>query len=273
MMNVNVSGKLLNAAGRRRHLVIAAAIVGAVAASGLIWYALFAFTSLGNMLPERLDSSMRSRYEFLAMRVDSMQRAAEINSRYADNLLRILADSVDSAPATDTVAQPLPIDSLMEASAAEKRLVERFEMSERFNLSVLTPIVAEGMVFFPPVSGVDLSSNSQSAGMPSSTLSVGADTPVSAVYHGTVIDTYYRSGHGLTLTLQHPNGFISQYDGLKDIFVTKGSKVDTGQRIGMAYGDTMPLTFMMWHNGLPIDAADYVSTPRTPAAPSQSFIR
>lgn len=232
-----------------------------VAASGVLWYLLFAFTPLGSLLPARLDSSVRHDYETLALRVDSMQRTAELNSQYAENLRRILTDSVDltGIPPTDSVPRVLPVDSLIAAGEAERLLVERFEASERFNLSVLTPLVAEGMVFFPPVAGVDLSSNSPVEGMPYTTIPVGSGTPVSSVYSGTVVDIYYSSGKGLTLTIQHPNGFISQYSGLSDIFVTKGSKVDTGRRIGMAAGDTQSFTFTMWHNGTPIDAGDYLN--------------
>lgn len=244
----------------RRAMLAAAVTAIAVAGSGAIWYLLFAYTPLGNALPMRLDSSIMDRYTQLAQRVDSMQQVSEIHSRYAENIRLLLMDSVNTDTvkiAKDTIASETPIDSLLAAGTAERLMVERFEASERFNLSVLTPIVAEGMVFFPPVSGVDLSSNSTAPEMPYTTIAAAGDTPVSTIYYGTVIDSYYQAGKGVTLTIQHPNGFISQYSGLADVFVAKSGKVESGQRIGMTGGNT-PLTFTMWHNGSPLNPADYI---------------
>lgn len=243
-----------------RTLLVAAVTLIAVAGSGAIWYLIFAFTPLGNILPMRLDPSVRNEYLQLALRVDSMQQVSELNSRYAENLRALLIDSVATdidETTTDTIATVPPIDSLMAARAAERLMVERFEASERFNLSVLTPIVAEGMVFFPPVSGVDLRSNSPTPEMPSTVISISPLTPISAIYYGTVVDSYFQAGTGVTLTIQHPNGFISQYSGLGDVFVVKGGKVDSGQRIGIT-GDKGIITFTMWRNGTPLDPADYI---------------
>lgn len=246
--------------GRSRTLTAASLTILAVAGSGAVWYLIFGFTSLGTLLPLRLDQSIRDEYMELALKVDSMQQVSELNSLYADNLLALLMDSVkadSSGTKTDTLTARPPIDSLMAATAAEQLLVERFEASERFNLSVLTPIVAEGMVFFPPVSGVDLRSNSTAPEMPSTALVTGSRTPVSAIYYGTVVDSYFQADKGISLTIQHPNGFISQYSGLTDVFVVKGGKVDSGQRIGLT-GDNGALTITMWRNGTPLDAADYI---------------
>ena len=82
--------------------------------------------------------------------------------------------------------------------------------------------------------------------------------PVSAVYRGTVVATHTGADGLTTITVQHPNDFISVYGNLDDIFVKKGDKVVASQRLGVSTS-ARPLLFELWHGGSQLDPALYVA--------------
>ncbi|MDE6655094.1 MAG: hypothetical protein K2K37_11990 [Muribaculaceae bacterium] len=108
-----------------------AACVATVIGSGAIWYALFGFTPLGHLLPNRFDPAVRQGYEMLAARVDSLQRAADLNCRHADLIRSLITGDLDSVAVDlgENVAVLLPPDSLPDAGEAERAFVERIEAS------------------------------------------------------------------------------------------------------------------------------------------------
>lgn len=97
--------------------------------SGAIWYVLFGFTPLGHLLPNRFDPAVRQGYESLALKVDSLQRAADLHRRHADLIRSLIAGDLDSVAGDlgDNVAALLPPDSLPDAGEAEKAFVRKLE--------------------------------------------------------------------------------------------------------------------------------------------------
>lgn len=243
--------------GRKWSLIAAASVAFIII--GVAWILAFVYTPLRNALPARLQSDLRDNYVDLSARLDSMQEASEANLRFMQNIIEILGDSVPAPVITETPVT-LPLDSLAEASKAERSFVQRFEDAERYNLSVLAPIAAAGMSFYPPVLGVEFETSYSDAGVPYIVLRPGKTTPVSAMYRGTVVSANYITGLGITLSIQHPNDFISVYSGLSEVFVTKGDKVNAGTRLGLASESRYPLTFELWHNGSPLPPLDYISS-------------
>ncbi len=62
-----------------------------------------------------------------------------------------------------------------------------------------------------------------------------ADGFVYSVLDGTVLDVAYNYMEGHIVKIQHEGGFVSIYSSLgKDLLVSKGDKVTTGQKIGVA---------------------------------------
>ncbi len=259
-INLNSLQPIFEFSARRSRFIWLAVIF--FIATGIFWLLLLGFTPLGAILPGRMPNELRDKYVHLAVRLDSISAASTINNRYTDNIRAILEGPSDTTatPQIQPQIQEIPLDSLMQASDAEKRFVNSYDDTERFNLSVLSPIAAEGMPFYPPVpSALDVSVNIAPGDIPAATISVGKATPISAVYRGTVLSTYYTTGRGLTVVVQHPNDFISVHTGLSDLFVKRGDKVNAGTRLGLASSDRYPLTFELWHNGSPLDPTDYIT--------------
>ncbi len=234
--------------------------IGAFFAIGVLWMLLVTYTPMRNILPMRLQSDLRRDYSNLSERLDTVNEELRMRQQYVDNVMSIINDK--RAAAADTARQklatPLPLDSLVEASHAERSFAKRFENAERFNVSVLSPIAAEGMTFYPPVSGIETHDHVSEQGIPYVYASPAKSSPVSAIYRGTIINTSFVTGHGITVVVQYPNDFVSVYGGLTDSFVSRGDQVVAGQRIGIAREGKYPLTFELWHNGAPLPAKDYI---------------
>jgi murein DD-endopeptidase MepM/ murein hydrolase activator NlpD len=78
-------------------------------------------------------------------------------------------------------------------------------------------------------------------------------TPIRPVREGIVSGTGWQDGYGLTVTIQHPDGYISMYGHLASIKVKKGDMVykkDTIATVGITGRTTGPhLHFVMWRHG------------------------
>jgi len=240
--------------------MIALAVLAFVTA-GAIWLAVFVYTPLRNLLPARFTVELRDRYNEMDVRLDSVADATRIYRQYTSNIRAILADSTPQHSSTSTRyipnIQDIPVDSILVASEREKMFVRSFEDEERFNLSVLSPIAADGMTFFAPVSTLDAETAEGTTDIPNISVSTPKTTGISAIYRGTVLSRNYTSGRGFTIIIQHPNDFISVYSGLADTFASRGDKVTVGQRIGLT-STSVPFNFELWHNGLPLNPSDYI---------------
>jgi len=237
-----------------RARVIVVSVAALLALCALIW-AVIVFTPLRHFVPGTLKGDLRARYLETALRLDSLEQTARANEAYLSSVLAIMKGETDSiVPAFVPAATPVA-DSLARASDAERRFVSRYEEEERFNLSVLAPIAAEGMIFASPVPSTATVETLEAGGVSAMQASV---LPVSAVYRGTVTGIYNDNDGRVVLTVQHPNDFVSVYSGLTDVFVDKGAKVSASQRIGHVAANRQ-LIFELWHNGALLAPRDYVA--------------
>ncbi len=246
---------------RRRMVLLAIMLFFIITIAGA---ALIGMTPLRTLLPGYLKRSQRYEMTAMSVRVDSLSRLSAVNNRYLDNLVAILNDEIDidsiRQADTDSVnLSKLPVDSLLGTSITEREFVRRYEQRERFNVSVLSPIAAEGMVFYPAVRS-PLAKASEPSGRISYQLA--PSSPVSAIYRGTVIESHYVPGQGYTMLIQHPHDFISRYTGLAEPMAERGTKVNTGARIGLSSSaradERPPVTLEMWYNGSRLDPGDYI---------------
>ena len=197
------------------------------------------------------------------MRIDSLSTNVNINNAYLSNLINILKNDIDTTSSanslnSDTIKH-IPIDSIINTSLIERQFIQQFEDQEKFNLSVLAPIAAEGMMFYTPIYGASIKDNTSPLSIE---LITPTNSPISTIYNGTIIDSYYLPNVGNIIIIQHPNDFISKYSGINETFVLKGDKVTTGQRIGISHQsnkDKQPFTFELWHKGSQLNPLDYIA--------------
>lgn len=238
-------------------------IIIIIIAIGCIVSTIIVSTPIRTLLPGYLKSSQRQENIINGMRIDSLSTNVNINNAYLSNIIDILTDNID----TTSIAIPLrtdtlnyiPIDSIINTSTDERQFIQRFEDQEKFNLSVLSPIVAEGMMFYTPVYGATIKNDPPSFSLE---LLAPSLSPISAIYNGTIIDSYYIPNVGNVILIQHPNDFISKYSGVNELFISKGDKVITGQRIGLSFQSNrnkQPFIFELWHKGSQLNPLDYIA--------------
>ncbi len=201
----------------------------------------------------------------LTARLDSLQTKADINDRYFNNIREVL--DTERAPGDSAQAgvllKSLPVDSLMSGSPAERRFVASMGEREKYNLQVLSPVAADGMIFCNPVEGGIVAE--ESAGSFLLRMIVPLGTGVCSVADGIVVDSYNAgSSDRYTIIIQHPNGFVSRYTDVATPLVDNGATVFAGQAISAPtnsrnlpkYGAKIGVE--LWHDGTPLYPADYI---------------
>ncbi len=245
-----------------RLIGISIVVIIAIAAAGI---ALVVATPLRTLLPGYLGNGSRDAFETMAFRLDSLSAVVEYQNDYLDNISAVFNDEIADVEITQPVLSDsvgmIPVDSLLPTSDVERRFVKQYEQREKHNLSVLSPIIAEGMTFFSPVTSAAVAdgeaSRTDSRGI---TFLTGAGARVSSVYRGTVVATWIDPVSGdLSVAVQHPRDFFSVYTGMESLFVNKGDKVNAGSSLGVTRRSKPSLTFELWHNGSILNPRDYIA--------------
>lgn len=237
--------------------------------------ALIMLTPLRQLLPGYLDNTQRVATEENLMRLDSLQNAYRTNQAYIDNFLRVMdteRQSRDSATAASRTLR-MAADSLLPAGERERRFVSSMEERERYNVSVLAPLAAEGVIFSRPCEDGIFASDSKMS--ETAVVITPPDSPVCAVADGTAVSVHYSpSAHGYELILQHQRGFLSFYTGTGSPLVAPGDAVVSGQAVASAPAPdrhgTRSFRLRLWHNGLPVVPYEYLMQ-RLPAAKDTPF--
>lgn len=215
------------------------------------------------LLPGYLKEPQRSATEEALMRLDSLSEALEENRMYIDNYFKVTDTGRipgDSTSVPETVPE-LSSDSLMTATNRERRFISQMEERERFNISVLAPLAADGIMFSPVMtSGIFTESGKEST---DAEIIMVADDNVRCPADGTVIDVHHiGKGRGYLITLHHNRGFVTTFTGTGTPLVGTGDKVNGGQIIAMTPDPDSRgmrrIVVRMWHNGTALIPYEYI---------------
>ena len=257
----------------------AAAVAPAVAlfaAMLLIAGAIVTLTPLRTLLPGYLNESQRVASEENILRLDSLREKYSKNQKFIDNYLRVtdIDRTVSDSVAFDTDVRELTPDSLLPALPAERKFMTSMEERERFNISVLAPLAADGMLFSPVTAdGIfTADSRSEEAGI----IIVPEGTSVQSAADGTVVGVYYSpSERGYAILVQHHKGFLSGYYGVGTPLVSTADAIDSGQIIALSpepdSRNRRTFTVRLWHNGLPVVPYEYVGSSTSVSIPETTY--
>lgn len=249
------------------------ALAGALGIAG----AVIAFTPMRTMLPGYLRESERADTEEGLLRLDSLLDAYNANQAYIDNVLRLTdaAHEPHDSAGMSREDVPLPGDTLKGPSAAESRFVSQMEERERFNISVLAPLAADGIIFSPAATEAVFEGESRDSDEPQ--LLLTAESGIMAPADGGVVALYHSaSERGWVIVMQHARGFLSSCIGTGTPLVGVGDNVYAGQAIALAPTPDgkgrRVMRVRMWHNGLPVAPAEYLMpTGRRPILPGEKY--
>lgn len=236
-----------------------------VCVTGFIGILVIVGTPLRSFLPGYLYSYERDGMMTTAQRLDSLSSEVSTRNMYVDNLISILNNDIDTVIplVVDSVPRLIPIDSIITTSEIERDYVKQYEANQRFNISVLTPLAAQGITFVNPMQGAEARFPEEGEDARKITFDMLRLQPVSAVYRGTVLDVYNTLDAGFTVIVQHPNDFISRYSGLTEVMVKRGENVMPGSRLGLierdkAQQNNINSTFELWNKGAAVNPREYI---------------
>lgn len=253
-------------------LAICIAVVSVISAA----VAIIMLTPLHTLLPGYLSESQRVATEENLLRLDSLRQAYTINQAYIDNYLRVT--DIDRTPNDSAmsrgVATNLTPDSLLPPLPAEQRFMSTMEERERYNISVLAPLAADGMMFSPVCSDGIFTADSRSdlQGI----VLAPAGSPVLAPADGNVVALYYsHSEGGYAMVIQHRRGFLSAFSRLGSPLVAVGDAVNSGQVIALSPQSDRNakhwFSIRLWHNSLPLVPYDYVGSGFTTSTTEDTY--
>lgn len=229
-------------------------------------YLLVLMTPLKTLIPGYFRESQRAQTQEALLRVDSLRAAWMRNEAYIENINSILDSSRApvSLPAEPSAPRPA-IDSLLPPSPTETSFVRMMREREKFNISVVAPLAAEGMLFYPITEEGIFAADSRESRKARIILPDGAT--VMAVADGVVVASFFDNNvSAYTLLLQHDNGFVSRYSSIGTPLVGEGETVTGGQALSMAPsprgGRPSEVWIQLWHDTTPLRPYDYVSSPR-----------
>lgn len=265
LLIVEDQSRLEKVASRRFSIfsaIVAALIVMVVAM--IPCFALIMLTPLHNLLPGYMKDSERALTEENIMRIDSLRVTYEHNEAYLNNLLTVFDTSRKPSDSTmrATAVNNLTPDSLFMASAAEKKFNAAVNQREKYNISVLAPLNAEGMTFYSVSNDGTISSDSRQSHR--AVIFLSADSPVVSIADGRVIEVTDSPSEGASVIMAHSKGFISRLSHLGRVFAEPGDFIEGSQVLALPKANTgrdqSKVILEMWHNGTRLIPWKYVGT-------------
>ena len=220
-------------------------------------------TPLRYYLPGYGDAGNRQIVIAEALRADSLQQQMNLKMAYLQVIKDVMRgnmnleeiEPLDSFVVWDRIAD----DGSLEPSERERRFVEQFEEEERFNLSIISPRVNEGVhVFFRPVRGIVERSFNPLESFFGVSLITSANENVLSVLDGAVIFTDFSFNYGWIIQVQHGENFVSVYKNNTRLLRRVGDIVSAGESIALTGGE-QHFYFELWHNGRPVNPEDVIS--------------
>jgi murein DD-endopeptidase MepM/ murein hydrolase activator NlpD len=234
---------------------------------------LIAFTNLREFIPGYPDVEMRRNILMNAIMLDSLEHELEIRDKYFRDLNDVISgrQPIGSVVLRDSTRDYGNIQ--FRRSEEDSLFRMRVEQEEKYSLSSL-PAQGEGssrqgtslanIHFFPPVKGI-ISSNFEARTRHYATdIVTQPKAVVSSTLEGTVIMTGWTMETGFVIAIQHANNLVSVYKHNARLLKESGDRVWAGEAIsivgdsGELYTSGPHLHFELWHNGVPLDPAQYI---------------
>lgn len=222
-------------------------------------------TPLHTLLPGYMKKSERLQTQSTLIRLDSIRSAYEANEMFLNNMISLLDTDRIPNDSTKYSGRPLsePIDSFIGPSGEEREFVKMMEDREKYNISVLAPAAADGLIFsFPVPDGVVSESTRQEM---YADIYVPSGSPVMSVSDGVVIDMHYSDpARSFVVVVQHRKGFMSKYIGILNPICHSGQRVIAGDVLSLMSNKSSVIRMELWRNGDCLVPVQYIGWRNAP---------
>ncbi len=230
---------------------------------------LIAFTNLREFIPGYPDVAMRRNIIMNAIMLDSLERELAIRDKYFQDLNDVISGRQPIGQVTMRDSTRDYSNIVFRKSAEDSVFRSRVEQEEKYNLTSGTTGSARGtslasIHFFPPVKGVVSSNFDLRTRHYAIDIVTQPKAVVSSTLDGTVLMTGWTMETGFVMIIQHSNNIVSVYKHNATLLKEMGDRVWAGEAIsivgdsGELYTSGPHLHFELWHNGEPLDPAQYI---------------
>lgn len=237
---------------------------------------IIAFTPLREYIPGYTDTNLNREVYLLSLRADSLEKEMQKKDVYFDNIKKIVEGydfAADSALASLSIYEPLPkgvTDTItLKKSVQDSILRAEYEAQNQYNLfgdDYLPPAKPSSLVknFFVPLNGTILNAFNAEKGHLGVDISSDRDQVINATLEGTVVFSTWSINNGYCIGIQHSDGYFSVYKHNATLLKKEGDYVKAGEAIAILgkSGESEEyehLHFELWHNGIAVNPADYMT--------------
>lgn len=237
---------------------------------------IIAFTPLREYIPGYTDTNLNREVYELNLRADSLENEMQKKDIYFENLKRIVEGydfAADSALAILNIYEPLPkgvTDTItLKKSVQDSLLRAEFEVQSQYNLfgdDYLPPTKPSTLVknFFVPLSGSIINGFNPDVAHFGVDIATDGDQIINATLDGTVVFSTWSINNGYCIGIQHEDSYFSVYKHNATLLKNEGDYVKAGEAIAILgrsgnMEEFEHLHFELWHNGIAINPADYMS--------------
>lgn len=252
-----------------------AALLGSLAAFCVFLFLLIlifvAYTPILNIFPGyRTDAErLNDRLVQSIMRIDSLDRRINDMLTYNENIAMIMQGKTPVVPSLVNGNDTTALDkTLVPPSLLDSLLRLQMESDGAYSLSRTTQsrnnAGETALEFAVPLEGIITRHFSRNDNYLGVGIQAAPNSPVISIDDGTVVDVLTSAETGITVTIQHFNGFLSVYRNLSQTIVTKGQPLKSGEVIGYnamhkAGDKTNPmLELEIWNDGKAVDPEMYI---------------
>ena len=237
---------------------------------------IIAFTPLREYIPGYTDTNLNREVYELSLRADSIEREMAKKDIYFANLKKIVEGydfAADSALASLNIYEPLPqsvIDTItLHKSLQDSLLRAEYEAQNQYNLfgpDYQPSTKPSSLVknFFIPLNGSILKAFNADESHYGVDIATEGDKIINATLDGTVVFANWSIDNGYCIGIQHEDSYFSIYKHNATLLKKEGEYVKAGEAIAILgrSGDKETyehLHFELWHNGIAVNPADYMS--------------
>jgi murein DD-endopeptidase MepM/ murein hydrolase activator NlpD len=233
---------------------------------------LIAFTNLREFIPGYPDVAMRRDIIMNALLLDSLERELDIRDKYFRDLNDVISgrQPIGKVAMRDSTRDYSNI--VFKKSPEDSIFRTRIEKEEEYSLLTSSGINTSSghgtslanIHFFPPVKGIVSSNFDNRTRHYAIDIVTQPKAVVSSTLDGTVVMTGWTMETGFVIVIQHANNLVSVYKHNARLLKEMGDRVWAGEAIsivgdsGELYTSGPHLHFELWHNGEPLDPAQYI---------------
>ena len=227
-----------------------------------ITFLLFSYTPLKEYVPGKTNVEVKEEVISLSVKVDSLVNLLEGRDLYIESLKRILSGESPTEEIIENNSYDLPKIEDLETSNNDSLFRKKIEKKSSGDYIQVSN--EKSIYFFPPVLGDFTQGYSIRLNHLGVDIVAKKGSLISSVADGRVILSDWTQGGGLTINIQHSDGFLSVYQHNSELLKNVGDVVKIGEAIAVI-GNSGELTsgphlhFELWKNGESLNPINYIN--------------